>query len=602
MLDSTALQPGQRVGSGRFTLVRLLGRGGMGEVWLAQDERLHEPAALKFLPSEVRNDPVALDDLRRETARSHRLTHPNIVRIHDLHEEPGGLAFIAMEYVDGPTLAALRLDQPERVLNWDFLKPLVQQLCAALDYAHGEKVIHRDLKPGNIMVDSKGRLKLADFGIAATVSDSVSRVSGRHATSGTLPYMSPQQLAGKRPSVADDIYALGATLYELLTSKPPFYTGDLTHQVLHEPPEPLDERLAGLELANPVPPDGAALIMACLAKEPAQRPQSARAVAEWVGLELIRKVSVESLAEAMFPQEGSAPQNASAEPAAVASSAPAFGKGRLALIVSGTAAAVLLAGAGAWYATRHRAGVEENQPPERRAEASYALGGKNSPGQPATGINSQAETDQGGKLGQPWTNSLGTPSMAVAQRPIFKHWLGFEVSTDPEAAWPLEAGNLLLDGGWPRYGDKLIQRARKSRLKLVIQFDHHQVALAETEGISLAKANRDVVIALAWDRPYYDGATADDLSRFGQKLHREVPRLQFWATFVEKPRGHYQANPVPPAVDVLVVTQWFDGTPEAVERKAMDVLPGWIQKANGRPLLYTVVCLGKTPARPYSAL
>ncbi len=132
----------------------------MGVVWLAQDERLQESVALKFVPPEIRADPVALEDLRRETARSHKLAHPNIVRIHDLHEEPGGMAFIAMEYVDGPTLAGLRLQQPERVLSWEFLRPLVQQLCAALDYAHGGKISHRDLKPANVMmVGSSGMIR-----------------------------------------------------------------------------------------------------------------------------------------------------------------------------------------------------------------------------------------------------------------------------------------------------------------------------------------------------------------------------------------------------------------------------------------------------------
>jgi hypothetical protein len=166
-----------------------------------------------------------------------------------------------------------------------------------------------------------------------------------------------------------------------------------------------------------------------------------------------------------------------------------------------------------------------------------------------------------------------------------KHWLGFEVGTYPETAWPLEVGNLLFDAGWPDYGDKLIQRARKARLKVVMEFSHSQVALAETDGISLARANQDVVIALAWINAYYHGETPNDLSRFGQKLHSQEPRLQFWTTFVEKPRGHYETKPVPPSVDVLVVTQWFDRTPQAVERKAMDVLPGWVQKASGRPLL-----------------
>src|SRR6266550_6439871 len=131
--DNLHLVAGARVGGNRFGLVKPLGRGGMGEVWLAQDQRLGESVALKFLPPEVRADPVALDDLRRETARSHRLAHPNIVRLHDLHEDPGGLAFITMEFVDGPTLAALRLQPPDRVLRWEFLKPLVQQLCAALE-------------------------------------------------------------------------------------------------------------------------------------------------------------------------------------------------------------------------------------------------------------------------------------------------------------------------------------------------------------------------------------------------------------------------------------------------------------------------------------
>jgi serine/threonine protein kinase len=310
MSESNPLRPGQKFGNGRFVLVRFLGRGGMGEVWLAQDERLHEHVALKFLPSEICGDPVALDDLRRETARSHRLTHPNIVRIHDLHEDPDGTAFIVMEYIDGPTLASLRLEQPIRVFAWTSLRPLLEQLCAALDYAHGEKVIHRDLKPPNLMVDGRGRLKLADFGIAAVASDSMSRVSAQHSTSGTLPYMSPQQLVGKRPQVTDDIYALGATLYELLASQPPFHSGDITHQVLHEVPEPMEERLAALEIANEIPADAGALIMACLAKEPGQRPQSAMAVAEWTGLGLLRKPSTESLAAALFPEAPSSPEAA----------------------------------------------------------------------------------------------------------------------------------------------------------------------------------------------------------------------------------------------------------------------------------------------------
>ena len=279
-----SLEPGFLVGNGRFTLIRLIGRGGMGVVWLARDESLREDVALKFLPQEIRFDAAALDDLRRETARARKLTHPNIIRIHDLYKDERE-AFISMEYIDGPNLADLRVGQPERVFTWKFLEPLVKQLCDALDYAHGEKVVHRDLKPANMMLDSRGRLKLSDFGIAAQVSDSVSRVSMiRHGQSGTITYMSPQQMDGKLPQVTDDIYALGATLYELLASRPPFFTGDIAHQVRNLLPQPLDERLAELGIENEVPASLRALIMACLGKTPEQRPSSARAVAEWIGL------------------------------------------------------------------------------------------------------------------------------------------------------------------------------------------------------------------------------------------------------------------------------------------------------------------------------
>lgn len=279
-----ALTAGSRVGGGRFTLLRLLGQGGMGVVWLARDEQLREDVALKFLPTEIRHDAVALDDLRRETSRSRKLTHAHIIRIHDLYRVEQE-AFISMEYVDGPNLSELRLEKADRVLKWGFLEPLVKQLCEALEYAHKENIIHRDLKPANMMLDGRGRLKLADFGIAAMVNDSVSRVSmGRHGLSGTASYMSPQQLDGQLPQVTDDIYSLGSTLYELLTSRAPFFTGDIAHQVRTLAPQPVEKRLGQLRIHNHVPPAVGETIMACLAKEPEKRPQTARAVAEQLGL------------------------------------------------------------------------------------------------------------------------------------------------------------------------------------------------------------------------------------------------------------------------------------------------------------------------------
>src|SRR3954464_6117175 len=238
-----ALAPGRTVGAERYLLKKVLGQGGMGVVWLAHDMRLREFTALKFLPPDVAADPAAVEDLRRETLRSRKLSHPNIVRIHDLWEMQGAPTFISMEYVDGPNLHYLRAHRPSKVLTWKFLQPLLRQLCEALDYAHGERILHRDLKPANLMQDSNGRLKLADFGLACVIHDSFARVSGHPPTQGTLPYMSPQQAKGEKPAVGDDIYSLGATLYELLKSQPPFHSGDLAYQLSHNRPQDMRERL-----------------------------------------------------------------------------------------------------------------------------------------------------------------------------------------------------------------------------------------------------------------------------------------------------------------------------------------------------------------------
>jgi hypothetical protein len=269
---------GQQV-FGRFTLVRLLGRGGMGVVWQARDERLETDIALKFLPELVAHDPSAIHDLKRETRRSLQLTHPNIVRIFDFLSDERASA-VAMELVDGATLAQLRLEKPHQVFDCAALEGWVRELCTALDYAHTHpKIVHRDLKPANLMVGSRGELKLTDFGISATLSDSATRVS-QVGTSGTLVYMSPQQLMGEPPSVPDDIYALGATLYELLTGKPPFYSGDVATQVRTVRPVSIAERRRQLEVeGDPVPEAWERVIAACLAKEAAGRPASARAVA-----------------------------------------------------------------------------------------------------------------------------------------------------------------------------------------------------------------------------------------------------------------------------------------------------------------------------------
>jgi serine/threonine protein kinase len=161
----------------RYTLKKTLGRGGMGIVWLARDEELERDVALKFLPDLIVHDRAVLGDLKRETRRSLELTHKNIVRIYDfVHDEVSGC--ISMEYVDGDTLSNLRADKPHKVFETSELKDWVSELCDALDYAHNHaRIVHRDLKPSNLMVNQRGDLKVADFGIARSLSDSMSMLT-----------------------------------------------------------------------------------------------------------------------------------------------------------------------------------------------------------------------------------------------------------------------------------------------------------------------------------------------------------------------------------------------------------------------------------------
>ena len=270
------LQPGT-VFAQRFKLVEPLGLGGMGVVWLAEDLKLRSRlVALKFLPETVCHDPDAIDDLKHELLLSQELTHENIVRIHDLIEAEGTAA-ISMEYIRGKTLSSLRREQPSRVFSTDQLLPWMGQLCAALHYAHGKGIIHHDVKPKNIMINDQGVLKVCDFGLAGSMAESRSQHSRPGHTSGTTPYMSPQHLLLGSRTVADDVYALGATLYELLTSKQPFYAGSIETQIQTMEPRPIAERRAVLRIKADaeVPPHWEAAILDCLSKVAEKRPVSA---------------------------------------------------------------------------------------------------------------------------------------------------------------------------------------------------------------------------------------------------------------------------------------------------------------------------------------
>jgi hypothetical protein len=347
----------------------------MGVVWLARDEKLDREVALKFLPEVVKSDRSAMDDLKRETRRALDLTHTHIVRIYDFVED-ATTAAIAMEYVPGDTLSNRRLDQPAKVFEAGDVRRWVKQLCEALVYAHEKaRIVHRDLKPANLMLDAHGDLKIADFGISRSISDSVSRVSNQAGSSGTLLYMSPQQMMGEEPAVTDDVYSLGATLYELLTGKPPFYTGNVMLQVQTKMPSSIAERRQTLEVSGaPIPAEWDATIAACLAKESAQRPQNVREVAHRLGL----TVTMDDTAAPFAPgpaRTGSGlppPTKSSAPPVVPKTKAPA---GRYAIV-----AAAVLAAAGAGYyfgiyapAQQREAEIRQRDEQGKMAEAARVL-------------------------------------------------------------------------------------------------------------------------------------------------------------------------------------------------------------------------------------
>lgn len=175
-------------------------------------------------------------------------------------------------------------------------------------------------------------------------------------------------------------------------------------------------------------------------------------------------------------------------------------------------------------------------------------------------------------------------------------WFGHCIETQPEAvSLFVKQANCVFDHGWLEYGDALIQRAREKGVHVILMFRQETYSEARKEGIALAKDNSDVVVAMCWESPYYDQCKPNDLSQFAKKLKKEVPGIQFWGQFVEKPRGKFQTLPVPPEVDVIVVANYFAGNGARIEGKSDEALPGWKEKAQGRPVLLYWCAWAKKP-------
>ncbi len=255
--------------AGRYSIERELGRGGMGIVFLARDVRLDRPVALKLLPPERASIDVVRERFLSEARMAARLSHPNIVPIHAV-EEIGPYVFFAMQYVAGETLGA-RLRREQRLLPWDAAR-VVREIAWALAYAHAQGVIHRDIKPDNILLDHDGRAMVTDFGIAQSVD--AEHAPGR--IQGTPEYLSPEQAGGEPCDPRADLYALGAVAFHALVGRTPF-TGSASEQIAQHFTKPPPSLVA---VHPEVPTRIAAAVDRALVKVPGHRWPNAEAMGE----------------------------------------------------------------------------------------------------------------------------------------------------------------------------------------------------------------------------------------------------------------------------------------------------------------------------------
>lgn len=427
---------------GRFELERELGAGGMGVVWLARDNDVEGRVALKFLPGLVR-DPVAERDLRDEVRNARDLVHENIVSVRTLHKDDSSIA-VEMEFVDGPSVSRLIADSPNCWLDLDRVVPIVRGLCRAIDYAWKppRRLVHRDVKPLNLLLNSAGVVKVVDFGIAHSVSETVARLTGAASAKkvvGSLPYMSPQQLRGEIHHL-NDVYSIGATIYELFTGTPPFRAKDvatLTTQINQERPPTMTERRRQLIAEKnrkvsgdiKVPDNWEQVVAACLSKEAKHRPKDAREIA--LRLELVREAT-----QAPF--------------------ASGYGKKRRSRLLPAVAAGVVLAGGGiaAWMTRDRWSSMDRPAPTVRTAPTALPLSSN---------------------LGDAGSAGIPKEPPAAGERPSSN-----EAGSGPAAAQPTKQSSQPV-----RLAAQSVQLAAPRRDWLLVATEPIRVAVADAAGKTL---------------------------------------------------------------------------------------------------------------------
>ncbi|MFD1661126.1 protein kinase [Streptomyces caeni] len=261
--------------AGRYQLNTAIGRGAMGEVWRAYDQMLGRPVAVKLLLAQG-TDPTADSRFRLEAQTAGRLHHPHVVGVLDFGEQ-GGRLFLVMELVEGDSLAKVLSD--DGPLPAERVAGIAAQAAAGLAVAHEQGIVHRDIKPGNLLLDAKGTVKIGDFGIARFMDDPSGALTATGQIVGTSLYIAPERALGKPAGPASDVYSLGCVLYQLLTGRPPFLADTpiaILHHHLDTPPVP------PRELGAVLPPAFENYLLGLLAKRPEERP-TARQAADWFG-------------------------------------------------------------------------------------------------------------------------------------------------------------------------------------------------------------------------------------------------------------------------------------------------------------------------------
>jgi eukaryotic-like serine/threonine-protein kinase len=273
-----AIETGQRVFGGRYESRRRVGSGGMAEVYLAHDRLLDREVAVKALNDELARDPQFVERFHREARAAARLSHPNIVALHD-YGATDDAYFIVMEFVEGRTVGDLV--EAEGSMDAVRVAEIASDVAGALDRAHRAGLIHRDVSAGNVMVSSSGETKVTDFGIARIMDEHDQQTTaGARVVFGTAAYISPEQAQGESVDERTDLYSLGVVMFEMLTGRPPFMAENplalASQHVLNDPPRPST-------LNGAVPPQLDAIVLRALAKRPESRFESAAEMREELG-------------------------------------------------------------------------------------------------------------------------------------------------------------------------------------------------------------------------------------------------------------------------------------------------------------------------------